>query len=121
MRAERRIDHGELLPTTAIVIGHGGHATAARALSYGIPLLLMPMHPLMDQPVVARAVERVGAGRVLPRTAKPERIRETVRALLADSSVRSAAQDLGRSVRERDGAVVAADLLEHHAATATVS
>src|SRR6185295_8353960 len=35
----RHRDHGEVLPTTSLVIGHGGHSTTARALAHGIPLL----------------------------------------------------------------------------------
>jgi UDP:flavonoid glycosyltransferase YjiC (YdhE family) len=111
-RVERRIDHGELLATTRLVIGHGGHATTARALLHGVPLLVMPMHPLMDQPAVGRALERLGVGRSLPKTAKPDRIREVVLALLADDAVLVTARAIGADARGRDGAVVAGDLLE---------
>ena len=63
------VPHAEVLPRAAAVIGHGGHSTTMRALAHGVPMLVMPMHPLLDQPMVGAAVERAGAGLVLPRTA----------------------------------------------------
>ena len=109
----RYVDHGEILPETSLVVGHGGHSTTARALSYGVPLLVLPMHPLMDQPAVGRAVARLGAGRVLSKSARPEAIRASMVALLAGGSHRDAAARLGDAIREQDGAVVAVDLLEN--------
>jgi UDP:flavonoid glycosyltransferase YjiC (YdhE family) len=115
-RVERRLDHGDLLPTTRLVIGHGGHSTTSRALAYGIPLIVMPMHPLIDQPAIGRAVERLGVGRMLPKSAPADRIRSTVENLLSDEETLRCARELGQEIRERDGAVVAADLLEREAA-----
>jgi len=111
-RVEKRIDHVEVLPTTALVIGHGGHATTARALGYGIPVLVMPMHPMMDQPEIGRAVQRLGVGRTIPKSSSPAAIRTAVKQLLADETALARARELGADVRLRDGAAVAADLLE---------
>ncbi len=111
-RVERRIDHAQLLPTTRLVIGHGGHATTSRALAHGIPVLVMPMHPLMDQPAIGRAVERLGLGRVIPKSSSPQVIRAAASALLADESVDAAARAIGTRIRARDGAVTAVDELE---------
>jgi UDP:flavonoid glycosyltransferase YjiC (YdhE family) len=108
----RHLDHGEILPTTSLVIGHGGHSTTARALAYGIPLLILPMHPLMDQAAIGRAVERHGAGRMVPKSARAGTIRTAVQELLADGPHRTAAARLGAAIRERDGAVTAVDLIE---------
>jgi UDP:flavonoid glycosyltransferase YjiC (YdhE family) len=108
----RHLDHGAVLPTTSLVIGHGGHSTTARALAYGIPLLILPMHPLMDQAAIGLAVQRHGAGRTLPRSARAGAIRAAVQELLADGPHRPAAAKLGTAIRQRDGAVTAVDLLE---------
>ncbi|CAN5166703.1 hypothetical protein BH09ACT5_BH09ACT5_03750 [soil metagenome] len=105
------LDHAELLPTTSLVIGHGGHATTARALSAGIPVLVMPMHPLMDQPDVGRAVARLGVGAMLPKSASPSRIRVSASRLLTDSAVRAAAQELGTEARAHNGADAAVEIL----------
>lgn len=115
-RIERRVDHDELLPTTRLVIGHGGHATTARALAHGIPVLVMPMHPLMDQPAIGRALDRLGVGRIIPKSSPAQRIRAAVLALLHDDEVTSRARLLGAEIRERDGAVIAVDELETLAA-----
>jgi UDP:flavonoid glycosyltransferase YjiC (YdhE family) len=107
----RHRDHAELLARASLVIGHGGHATTARALEYGVPVLVMPMHPLMDQPAIGRAVEDLGVGMLLPKSASPARIQAAARRLLADPAVRAAAQRLGADARSRDGAEVAAELI----------
>ncbi|GAA3739754.1 hypothetical protein GCM10022239_14230 [Leifsonia bigeumensis] len=117
----RYLDHGKLLAETSLVIGHGGHSTVARALSYGIPMLLLPMHPMLDQPAVAQAVADQGAGLVLSRRASPERIRESAETLLADGPHRDAATRLGASIRERDGAAAAVDLVEEFVRTRLAS
>ncbi|WP_432994264.1 glycosyltransferase [Dactylosporangium sp. CA-233914] len=108
----RHLDHGSVLPATSLVIGHGGHSTTARALAHGIPLLVLPMHPLMDQSAIGRALTRHGAGRMLPRSARPEAIRAAVTDLLADGPHREAAVRLGAQIRTRDGADTAVTLLE---------
>jgi len=117
-RVVRSQDHAELLPRTSLVIGHGGHATTARALGHGIPVLVMPMHPLMDQPAIGRAVEALGAGMLLPKSAGPDRIRAAVRRLLTDESVRASAARIGVETRARDGAEVGAELIVRAAAMA---
>jgi UDP:flavonoid glycosyltransferase YjiC (YdhE family) len=111
-RVLRHLDHAELLPTTSLVVGHGGHATTARALSAGIPVLVMPMHPLMDQPAVGRAVTRLNVGAMLPKSASTSRIRDAAEHLLTDGAIRKAAQEMGAQSRARDGAEFAAAALD---------
>lgn len=110
-RIARQQDHAELLPTTSLVIGHGGHATTARALSAGIPVLVIPMHPLMDQPAVGRAVARLGVGAMLPKSASVASIRVAAQRLLSDGPLRDAARRMGAEARHRDGALEALDAL----------
>lgn len=107
-----RADHGELFRTASLLIGHGGHSTSFRAVAHGLPVLLLPMHPLIDQPAVARSIERAGAGRMLPRFASVDRIATAVTELLADAQVHDAAGRLGERIRSADGASAAADAAE---------
>ena len=100
-------DHAEILPTTSLVVGHGGHATTARALSAGIPMLIIPMHALMDQPDVGTAVARLGAGLTVPKSASITTIRVAVQRILADSAIRDRARQLGIEARAADGATAA--------------
>lgn len=107
----RYLPHDEVLPSVSLVIGHGGHATTMRALAWNRPLLIMPMHPMLDQPMIGQTVSEHGAGEVLPGTASPARIAEAVGRLLSDGPHRAAAERLGAKIRARDGAAVAADRL----------
>jgi UDP:flavonoid glycosyltransferase YjiC (YdhE family) len=104
--------HDEIMPSASLVVGHGGHSTTMRALAHGIPLLIMPMHRMSDQPMIGKAVVAAGAGRVLPKTASVEDIRSAVRSLLQEPSYRQAAVAVGARLRSQNGVNAAADELE---------
>jgi UDP:flavonoid glycosyltransferase YjiC (YdhE family) len=106
------LPHDEIMPSASLVVGHGGHSTTMRALAHGVPLLIMPLHRILDQPMIGKAVAAAGAGRVLPKTASAEEIRSAVRSLLQDPSYRNAAEAAGVRLCSRNGAIAAADELE---------
>jgi UDP:flavonoid glycosyltransferase YjiC (YdhE family) len=108
----RYFPHDQIMPSASLVIGHGGHSTTVRALAHGIPLLILPMHRALDQPMIGKAVATTGAGRVLSKSASPEEIRSAVRLLLEDPSYRDAAGAAGARLRSKNGAIAAADELE---------
>jgi UDP:flavonoid glycosyltransferase YjiC (YdhE family) len=108
----RYIPHDQIMPSVSLVIGHGGHSTTVRALAHGIPLLILPMHRLLDQAMVGKAVATAGAAWVLPKTSPPEEVRNAVRSLLGDPSYGRAARAVGTRLRSRNGAIAAADELE---------
>jgi UDP:flavonoid glycosyltransferase YjiC (YdhE family) len=103
--------HEKLLPQMSLVISHGGHSTAMAALARDLPLLLLPMFSLSDQPAVARALADRGAALTLPKEGGSREIRTAVETLLGDPAYRTAAAALGAAIRRRDGADVAADAL----------
>ena len=103
------VDHDLLMPGVTLVIGHGGHATTMRALAHDLPLIVMPMHPMLDQTMVGQAVQDAGAGQLLAKEATPDEIRPVVEWLLADGPHRAAAAHLGSLIRESRGAATAAD------------
>jgi UDP:flavonoid glycosyltransferase YjiC (YdhE family) len=107
----RYLPHAEIMPTVELVIGHGGHATTMAALAHDIPMIILPMHRVTDQPIIGRAVQAAGAGRVLAKMSPPQCIRRTIDELLHDGPHRTAAARLGAEIRRRDGASVAADHL----------
>ena len=80
------LDHDEVLATASLVVGHGGHSTAMRALSFGVPQVVMPANPMIDQKGVGAALERVGAGMLLRKHAGLKRIRAAIQRMLNDSS-----------------------------------
>ena len=69
----------------------------------------MPMHPLLDQPMVARSVADAGAGRVVRKKARAAELRPVIASLLADGPHRAAARRLGEEIRALPGAAGAAD------------
>ena len=102
------LPHDEVMSGCSAVIGHGGHSTTVRALAHGLPLVIIPMHPLLDQPMVGKAVEAAGAGVSIKRTSSPTEIRSALDTVLSGLH-REAAAAIGSRWRGSDGATVAAD------------
>lgn len=105
----QRIPHEEILPKARCVITHGGHSTTMRALAHNLPLLIIPMHPMIDQQMVARSVVQHGAGITLRKTASAEEIRSAVKELVTDGQHRKAAAAIGSRLRSMNGAEKSAD------------
>jgi UDP:flavonoid glycosyltransferase YjiC (YdhE family) len=105
----RFVPHDEVMPRVSLVVGHGGHATTMRALAHDLPLVVVPMHPMLDQPMVGRAVARAGAGAVLPKKSGVDALREAITRHLEDGPHRPAAARLGAEIRSLDGTRRAAD------------
>ncbi|MEI6254365.1 MAG: glycosyltransferase [Mycobacteriaceae bacterium] len=108
------LDHDEVLATASLVVGHGGHSTAMRALSFGVPQVIMPANPMIDQKRVGASLRDQGVGVLLAKYARPEKIRAAIEAVLRDPSYRENAARLGEDIRRRDGAAVAADIIGEH-------
>lgn len=106
------VPHSELLPTVSMVIGHGGHATTMVALAHDLPVLVLPMHPMLDQKMVGQSLVEAGAGRRLSKSAKPAAIAAVVEELMSEGPHRSAAARLGDAMRATSGAGAGADLVE---------
>ncbi|TSE01465.1 glycosyltransferase [Skermania sp. ID1734] len=106
------IPHSELMPNCSVVIGHGGHSTAMRALAFGVPVLTMPLHPMLDQPMVGKAIAEAGAGIVVKRSASRSQIRDSLVALLEDGNYRSAAVEIANRLQASNGAIRGADRIE---------
>jgi UDP:flavonoid glycosyltransferase YjiC (YdhE family) len=83
-----------------------------RALSFGVPLVVMPANPLIDQRRVGIQLAKAGAGILLSKHAGSKCIREAIVNAMHDPAYRNAAVRIGASIRERDGAEVAADAVE---------
>jgi UDP:flavonoid glycosyltransferase YjiC (YdhE family) len=108
----RFVPHAELMPRASLVVGHGGHGTTMQALAHDVPLVLMPMHPLLDQPMVARSVAAAGAARVVGKRATAATLAPVIAAMLAAGPHRAAAARLGAEIRSMPGAGNAADHIE---------
>ncbi|HEV8589112.1 MAG TPA: glycosyltransferase, partial [Pyrinomonadaceae bacterium] len=103
--------YSEVLPRAAAIVHQGGVGTTGQAMRSGKPVLILPhAHDQFDN---AARVERLGCGRVLPRpryNAKSA-VRE-LRMLFDDASYETRAAEVGKVVRQEQGARVAVDEIE---------
>lgn len=101
--------YGELMPRCAAVVHQGGIGTTARALTAGVPSVIVGH--ANDQLDNGRRVAEAGAGSVLPfRALDAESLEHALRRLLSDPTPRARAAKLGELLRaeDSDGALVQA-------------
>jgi MGT family glycosyltransferase len=103
--------HDPIIRRSALVVTHGGHGTAMRALRHGVPMVVIP-GLAGDQPYVAAAVQEFGAGRALPADAAVEAIRAAAQEVLAMPSFKENARKRSAALAGIDGAANAADEIE---------
>lgn len=118
--------HDPIIKRAALVVTHGGHGTAMRALRHGVPMIVIPgiAH---DQALIANLMQEWGAGIAMPGdvafgaqgSAKALTHEEAVAALraaaatiLATPSYREAAQARAKMLAGVDGAANAAQEIE---------
>lgn len=102
--------HGPVLDRADCAVGPGGGGFVAKALSRGVPVVVVPEQG--DQRETAARIERLGAGVALsPATASPSALREAVGEVLGRACYRRAAARAARS-GEGLGRERAADLIE---------
>jgi zeaxanthin glucosyltransferase len=101
----------ELLKKASLVITHAGMNTAFEALSFGVPMVAIPI--TNDQPGVARRLERIGVAEVVPvGELTIDRLRKAVEKVLTDESYRLNSQRLAAIVKAGGGVMKAADIVE---------
>jgi MGT family glycosyltransferase len=112
--------HDPIMRRASLIVTHGGHGTAMRALRHGIPMVIIP-GLAGDQPFVAAAVDEWGTGRALPGDAGVDAIRAAAREVLGDPSFRRNAQERAQALADVDGASHAASEIEALLAPTAVS
>jgi UDP:flavonoid glycosyltransferase YjiC (YdhE family) len=91
------------------VVSHGG-STAIDALAFDLPLVLAPVWT--DNFITAQKIESAGAGvRVRYGRVDAAGLRDAVRTVLADSTCRARAREIGASLRAAGGTAAAADFV----------
>jgi MGT family glycosyltransferase len=99
-----------LLERAAVAVTHAGLNTALECLARDVPMVCLPV--TNDQPGVARRVEWLGAGEVIPvGRARADRIRASLRRVLAEPAYREAAAKCRARLAGRNGPALAADLV----------
>ena len=113
----RFIPHAQVMPTVSLVVGHGGHATTMLALAHDLPLVILPVNPAFDQPIIGRRIAELGAGVTLAPTSAAAEIRAAIERAHATPSIQSEASRLGAAIRATHGTASAATLIESLVAT----
>ena len=105
----RWVRHADVLPCCSAVITHGGHGTVMKALTAGVPLLVVPLG--RDQPDNAARVVHAGAGIRLRKNASVSALRTATARVIEDSRYRAAAGRMAsRLAAERDDNLVVDEL-----------
>ena len=105
----RGVPHSAIHPHVAAEICNGGHGTVVRALTNGVPLVVVPGHG--DQQENAYRVERAGAG-IQVRFPSTRTIRAALARVLSKRSYGDNAKRLAREAAGIDGPTKAAELIE---------
>ncbi len=102
-------DYGLLFPRCRAIVHHGGAGVTSQALGAGVPSVVVPFGH--DQEDNGMRVERLGAGRLVPRSKTGRRLSAALSEILAPAAVERAAR-VGEALRqEEDGAAFAAGFL----------
>jgi UDP:flavonoid glycosyltransferase YjiC (YdhE family) len=107
-------DYSRIMPAASLVISGGTHGTVVRALSEGIPLLVIPRMP--DDAEHGARVAWAGVGLSVPaRLASPGAIRAVAARVLGDRRFAARAAEIARWCESHDGARRAATVVEGYA------
>ncbi len=112
IRIEPSVDQMAVLARTRLFVTHCGMNSASEGLYMAVPELLYPQTG--EQRAVARRVEEMGAGRMLPEAAArdPRKLRALVMQALGDDALSKAAGAMRDDLRACGGAMAAADFVE---------
>lgn len=107
-RLERFLPHDPIVDRAAVVVCHGGMGITQRALSRGVPVVIIPFG--RDQIEVARRVENAGAGmRLMPKKLNGRTLSTAVREA---RDLKDGAERIARAFRNAGGDHAAADCFE---------
>ena len=104
------LPHEQVLPQTAVFVTHAGLGSVGAALTFGVPMVCIPI--FLEQPDNAAAVERLGAGKVLDRSASPSDIRAAVEDVLANPAFGREAQRVADALRAAGSGHTSVEALE---------
>ncbi|MBI1249552.1 glycosyl transferase family 1 [bacterium] len=100
-----------LLEKAHLVITHAGLNTALECLAHGVPMLCLPV--TNDQPGVAKRIEYLGNGRVIPvRQVNVRRLRKELDRMLSDPSFQQKADQFAAEIAKFDPLARACQLIE---------
>ncbi|NYE45024.1 MGT family glycosyltransferase [Spinactinospora alkalitolerans] len=111
MWGEEFLSQTEILPLVDLVITHGGNNTVTESFHFGKPMIVLPL--FWDQYDNAQRVQELGFGlRMDAYGFRPDELRAGVESLLGNVGLRRHLDEIGAAIREREGVVRAADLIQ---------
>jgi zeaxanthin glucosyltransferase len=100
-----------LLERASVAITHAGMNTALECLTYGVPMVAIPV--TNDQPGVAARIAWIGAGEIVPlNKLTAARLQTAIKLVLTQAGYRQNALKLAKSISEAGGVSRAADIIE---------
>lgn len=101
----------QLLERAALFITHSGMNSVSEGLWAGVPLLMIPQ--AADQRSIAQHVQRLGAGKMLPKTKlNAQHLRTMAEEVLAQPAFQQMSTNIGASLRQAGGPPLAVDEIE---------
>src|SRR5262249_59417720 len=98
VRIETFVPHSAVLARAALCVAHAGHGIVAKALYFGVPMVLVPWD--RDQPGVAARAEALGVAHVVQRNKlTPETLAQAIRNVLESASYGEQAIRHGQRIR----------------------
>ncbi len=98
VRVERWVSQAELMPHTAVMVGHAGSGSTLAALAAGVPMALVPL--FADQPFNARRMAELGAAIALDdEPASLPRLEQAALELLSDGRYRDRARTIADEIQ----------------------
>lgn len=100
-----------LLERASVAITHAGMNTALECLTYGVPMVAIPI--TNDQPGVAARIAWIGAGEIVPlNKLTAAKLETALKLVLTQASYRQNALRLKHSIAQSGGVKRAADIIE---------
>ena len=100
-RIEQFVPHSKVLKRSCLLISHAGHGIVTKALSYGVPMVLVPWG--RDQPGVAARAAALGIAEAIPRQDLTEaRLSAAIRKVLGTASYQEEAARIAARMQGQD-------------------
>ena len=101
----------EVISRARLTITHAGLNTVLDSLSYGVPLVAIPI--TFEQPGNAARIRHTGSGEVIPVSRLSEnRLRQTIERVLTEESYLYNAQRIKNAIAQSGGVKKAASIIE---------